>query len=525
MTTPRTSWVEVATIVAFLAAISAPLLLAGVLPSPAEEIFARERRVPAPLPDAPVDLESWERFPRETTSWYADRFGLRMELTRAFHAMQLHVLGGSPADNVVLGKDGWLFGDDFQSGASTRGADPFTPDELDAWVASIRDKRDWLAAQGIEYALVVVPAKETVYPEHVDDALAPVGPSRREQLLAALAETPRVRTVDVLPGLLAEKRRDRPESHVYFPLGLHWSGRGAYVGYRMILDALPARFHVRRPFRRDELDRVPLTGPGDDYSHNFLTANSYRQSEFRWRPAEGQRAARTLGARADGSCGFPEWASPDGRGPRALIIRDSFGSQVLPLLACHFGRLTDCPSLKFSPEFVRASDPELVIELWFEHTLSFEAPHRIARFEQDELATAFADLPDRALHVAGAAGADALRPDPGTRIDADADGARVSAAGAPVVRLPERAVPRDAYAILRLELTAPATTVASVFYPLTADGKYRRKQSSQLPVRAGRQTLYLELPPRQVEGPLAFSPGCASGDYVIHRVEIRAAGE
>ena len=68
--------------------------------------------------------------------------------------------------------------------SSYRATRPFTPEQLEAYRQILEARRDWLAARGIPYLLVIPPNKDTIYPEFMPAAYNKLHPrSRLDQLL------------------------------------------------------------------------------------------------------------------------------------------------------------------------------------------------------------------------------------------------------------------------------------------------------------------------------------------------------
>lgn len=525
MSVRRTPWVDAAFGVAFAVAIATPLvmmLVRSTANADHDVILQREQRHPTPAPSLPTDVDEFVRFPRDAERWYSERFGLRAELMHAFHWSKLMMFDESPTDSLRVGRDGWIFSDVLRALDCLRGAYPMTQDELDRWRISTLRKRDWLADRGIDYALVIVPGKGSVYPEQLPRGYDIVGPSRRDQLLAELAKVPQVNVIDLLPVFREARAGDAPDDHLYFPLGLHWTPRGALIGYRAVMEALPERHRTVPPLDFDDFRKTD-GGRGDDFSHSFLVEDLFTQVEYNLQPVGNTHGRRAKRDASKGDCWFPSWTDGRRQPTTALFQRDSFGTMVLPSFATQFERITDCANLQFSPAVVDAVQPDIVIELWVEHTLGYETPLIITEFEQDGLARRFEEL-DEVLVAPPADGAGprmtGLR---GTLVDDAPDGTRVHVDSIGVAHFEPCSWRDDATTILRLEMTAPANTYATFFYPLPGLSRYRLKQSSQMPVRAGRQTIYVELPPQRYPGAIALGPGCANGAYVVHSAEIRTS--
>ena len=185
---------------------------------------ADENRTPAPAPG----IANWRAF----TAYFDDHFGFRGALITAQAALKVNVLGVSTSPDVVIGKQGWLFYAGEKSMESYRGVLPFAPGELTAWVRFFKRQNDWLARRGIRLLVVIVPDKQTVYPEFLPSTIRKVTPHTRLDELTA-----EIDAIDLRSTLRNAKASDR---ELYFRRDSHWSPQGVYAAYREILRSLPA---------------------------------------------------------------------------------------------------------------------------------------------------------------------------------------------------------------------------------------------------------------------------------------------
>ena len=107
--------------------------------------------------------------------------------------------------NVLVGRDGWLYykGDDGRAfDRDFRRTTPPSAAETAAIADGIARRVRFLAEIGVDYLLVVVPDKHTIYPEHVPPQLQPLSDrSPLDALLAALPPEIRTHVLDLRPAL------------------------------------------------------------------------------------------------------------------------------------------------------------------------------------------------------------------------------------------------------------------------------------------------------------------------------------
>ena len=187
----------------FLGCLYLPLL--GIRLSPVSAPQIAEGRPLAPFPKIVLDLEAINRFPSAFEAFFTDRLGFRQSFIHLIALIKVKILGVSPDERVLIGKNGWLFLAAWPPGADSAirqhlGFRLFTQAELERWRIALETRRDWIARQEIRYLFVVAPDKHSVHPEFLPDYFAKRvhHTTPADQLIASLI-TPallRVRTME-----------------------------------------------------------------------------------------------------------------------------------------------------------------------------------------------------------------------------------------------------------------------------------------------------------------------------------------
>lgn len=122
--------------VLFICAIALPPLV--MLLEPRRDFSESENRRLAPFPSWPADYNSLPAFRKGVDTFYGDHFGLRIPLIHLRGALLFYALHTSPSEQVILGKDGWLFYGTPWAIANYTSAQAFTDDELQTWACVSR---------------------------------------------------------------------------------------------------------------------------------------------------------------------------------------------------------------------------------------------------------------------------------------------------------------------------------------------------------------------------------------------------
>jgi alginate O-acetyltransferase complex protein AlgJ len=337
-----------------------------------------------PQPKATLDAENRAIAPWPALAWsstfvaafdraFADRFLGRQLLLRLHNRLLVRVFGVSPAPNVLIGNDGWLYfkGEDGRAfDRFYRGTQPIADAELQRVVDELRRRERFLAAHGIGYVVTIVPDKATVYPEHLPRwATRVAAHSPLERLIGMIRAAGTLRFVDLRAPLIAAKSHSR----VYYATDSHWNSIGAQVAYgelmRSVGDVLATRWAPA------DIAMPPYV-PGVDVYHGDLarmTGDIDRFPEPDYAPlwkilaAADTRCGKRIDAGND--IGF-EWYACNRPGlPRAVVYRDSMAIPLIPLLSENFSRVVYVSSHRLDPAFVLQEKADVVIEEMVERAM------------------------------------------------------------------------------------------------------------------------------------------------------------
>jgi alginate O-acetyltransferase complex protein AlgJ len=347
----------------FLLAIALPLgdMLVGLDPTPA---LTEKRRLAPPPKLRPGEVVSVS-YVGALESWWNDNFGFRRALVSQYSRLQL-AFGVSPTKSVILGKAGWLFFADDDALASFRALRPFTEEELELWRRRMERRRDWLAARGVRFLVVVAPSKETIYPEFMPDTFTRVrATSRMDQLAAYLRARS---TVDVL-DLRAPLSEAKGRGVVYLRTDTHWNDRGAWLAAAAIVARLDAWFPGLRALPESAFEPVIHHGWSGDLVAMLSLQGRLHEPRLELRP-RGGRLARPVAIHLpdlEAQQIVSGTETGDATLPRAVMFHDSFGLSLQPFLSERFARIVYSSGSgdwrrNFDPGLVERERPQVVIQ-------------------------------------------------------------------------------------------------------------------------------------------------------------------
>jgi hypothetical protein len=351
----------------FIAVISLPLV-ANLVGIDGADPVAENREVAA-FP-AVTSWHSLLDFPAGFGRWFDDHFGFRADLVRWNAESRLFVFGSSSSTAVLPGKDGWLFYADDGATEDVTDAAVLDAAAVANWRTTILSERDWLRKRGIAFLFTIPPDKHVIYPEELPDDLVQAGPiSRTDQVLAALADSGA--TVDLRPALLQIKQRER----LYHRTDSHWNERGALVAYQTIIGALRRQNAAVPPaWSRSDFDAVSRETHGRDLAGMLGLTRVLREEDLALVPRRPRQARVTEppGAEPTAEEGLLITEIPGSSLPKAVVIRDSFASALVPFLSEHFSRAVYVWQKDFDATTIKREQPDVVIhEIVGRHLYTF----------------------------------------------------------------------------------------------------------------------------------------------------------
>ena len=255
---------------------------------------------------------------------------------------------------VRLGRDGWLFlGDDYSHVYSSSIGNYF-PANKNAYLEAHQAINEWsqiYEAHGIEGPFIIIaPNKHSIYWNYLDEELSTPPLTSTDRLMHILGDESKI--VDLREHFLSLKGR---VSHsMYYQTDTHWNGYGAAEAYKVISGRWgPALPDVHWLQKGDFTAITTSSKSGGDLA-KFLKLGGYLND---LETGPGISFPLEVHVKARGFLNNKELVMPDGlllpsqREPllvtnvealnkkRVLWLRDSFGTQLSPLITATFNQV------------------------------------------------------------------------------------------------------------------------------------------------------------------------------------------
>lgn len=334
-----------------------------------------ENRVLASAPGVPKSLADWAILPAKLDAFAIDQFPLRAHMIAALNFIR-YKLGYSGSKRIIVGQNGWLFYDDGSHLVLMSGDLILDKPNIDAWVSGFRQRVDYLNKRGAKFYFMVAPVKEDIYPENRPSWM----PGHRvntevDEIISASKKAGFDQIVDPREAIFQERHNQK----LYDEYDTHWTGLGAYIAYKQLMTRLSKDFAGMQPLPLTAFTPVGLSKAGipRDLSLMLGIADFVPHDRVSFAGMVTHPPEKTTFLSDNHSWVGPQVLHTDAKtGKTLLLLRDSFSTELLPLLKEHFDTIvmahvqdgffrTDLIE-KFKPDAVAI----VIIETGTRHTMS-----------------------------------------------------------------------------------------------------------------------------------------------------------
>ncbi len=166
-------------------------------------------------------------FLTELTAWYGEHFGLRSEMVTAYGTITRELLGTSANEDVICGKEDWLFyGETLDD---TIGKATLSDTEIRHITQTLSMLQTYAESKGAAMIFTAAPNKASIYPQYLPARYLPRDTANNCELLYAALQAANVNFCDLHDILQAQAASD--PAQLYHKLDSHWNGYGAMTAF------------------------------------------------------------------------------------------------------------------------------------------------------------------------------------------------------------------------------------------------------------------------------------------------------
>ncbi|MCR5542678.1 MAG: hypothetical protein K6F55_00890 [Eubacterium sp.] len=311
-----------------------------------------ENRTATPFPtiktyDGKINRKYFDQF----NDFFNDHFALRQEMTTVDALMTTKLLNTSKNDDVIYGKDGWLYYEDTMD--EYFGRNVLSDRGINNCVKSLSLMQEYCEKNDVEFLFMVAPIKGYLYPEHMPYNYIQTGNINNWDKLKPAMDAKGIKYVDLHKAF---KEDDRV---MYHKLDTHWNNEGAAFACKKIQEAAgrEATDYTNESYKVENVFR------GDLYRMLYpkgkkLDENVIYDREF------GFDYISDFNNTED----FKIEATCDGKDGNLLMFRDSYGNALVPYMADEYGHSLFTKTMPFDLNYISEYNADIMmVELTQRH--------------------------------------------------------------------------------------------------------------------------------------------------------------
>ncbi|MDR0501574.1 MAG: hypothetical protein LBG97_10115 [Coriobacteriales bacterium] len=256
-------------------------------------------------------------------SWFNDHFAGRNVAVSANAALHSTVFGTSATDQVILGKDGWLF---FSGSlADYYDSTPMSDAALRNIAHNIFLMQGYVQYNNATFVFTIAPNKNSIYPEYMPSNYLQGNLASNAERLKAYLQEYGVNYVDLFKLLQEEKTQiqdDTSDAILYLITDSHWNNRTALT----VSNALSSAVGIKKLQEPAAWEQHQIKN-GDLASMLYPTLTPAETQYYYPKISSNIPFANANMTTAD------DMAQTSGNGTgKLLMFRDSFGNTLVPFL-------------------------------------------------------------------------------------------------------------------------------------------------------------------------------------------------
>lgn len=286
---------------------------------------------------------NWDYFDK-ANSYFSENFAFRKNMVSMTGAVERDLFQSSAQDNVIVGKDGYLFygssADDYQ------GVNGLNSRQLSNIAGNLSMLQSTLRSKGIDFEFTVAPNKNSLYGMYMPQRYKADRADRNITRLTPMLKEAGVNYVDLYKLFGGQKKV------LYHKTDSHWNNRGADLVNRALLKNLGKSYTV--------YDQKKVNKRADFQGDLFaMICPAYKDGETEYY----FDTDKTYNYDTKINSTFDPLISTTNRAKTGSVVmfRDSFGNSLLPFTAADYGSGYFSRSMPIDPDVAVTSKADSVI--------------------------------------------------------------------------------------------------------------------------------------------------------------------
>ena len=281
-----------------------------------------EKRTAAPFPkiktyDGKLNLDYFD----DLNDYFNDHFAFRQEMTTVDAAITTKLLNTSLNDDVIYGKDGWLYYTETMD--EYFGRNILSERGINNCVSSLRLMQEYTENLDSDFLFMICPIKADLYPEHLPYNYKKGSEINNWTRLKTAMDANGIKYVDLHEAFENDSRV------MYHKLDTHWNDEGAAFGCKVIQEAAgrSATDYSDISYTTDKVFRGDLYGmlypKGSKLDDNVIYSQEHSFSYV---------------TNTKNTEDFNIETETPGKEETLLMFRDSYGNALIPFMADEYGK-------------------------------------------------------------------------------------------------------------------------------------------------------------------------------------------
>lgn len=239
-----------------------------------------------------VGLRDGAGYATTVEKFFSDHFPLRDFILRCLGQFEYSVLGRSR--EVIVGKDGWL-SDKKVLAEQIHQLDRVNDEQIKTSVIQLKRLRYWLSERGVDFLMVIVPMKPTIYADKFPERYVQRPEQNGLQRFQKALFNNDIPFIDVT-NILNEHKN---EVNVYYKTDMHWNTVGLFYVAEAIVDHFSSRILGKRIWN-EQIDKSEQKFSGNELAAMPLLFTKFELTPT-WSSANPGYSERMVG---DGEAAF-----------------------------------------------------------------------------------------------------------------------------------------------------------------------------------------------------------------------------
>ena len=314
-----------------------------------------EKRMLAVMPDVITDKGINGGFTKQYDDYFTDNFAFRSDLITLDAFLYAGVFGQSVSDQVIVGKDGWLF---FEPTVNDyKKINVLSDNEIYRLYRTLCIQKSYLENRGIGFIFTAAPNKASIYGEYMPDRYLIEGSRNNFEKLSALFAENNFDYVNLHEVL--RSGREAGSLQLYHKMDTHWNNAGAILAYNALLTkvgTLDNSFHFNSDM--NPKPRMEISWHGDLSGMLYPTAN-LPDMQYIFDVKKEYKALHPIKSWED----LTIQTTCPGGSLDLLMFRDSFANALIPLLSNAFASVNYSRAVPYDYTQIDAGTDVVILEI------------------------------------------------------------------------------------------------------------------------------------------------------------------